>query len=123
MNVRVPKEGPWAPNLNTLVQVIGIVVIVFSVGKAWSAADSRIGVVEKKVDAAEEAQDDLDTRADTAVNRLDGFGFRIAALESKAPETDKALEELQQSISDQSGDLKVIREILTRIEKGEGAGR
>lgn len=56
MNVSVPKEGPWAPNLNTLVQVIGIVVIVFSVGGAWSTSGSRIGAVEKKVDAAEEAQ-------------------------------------------------------------------
>jgi chromosome segregation ATPase len=66
----------------------------------------------------------LTARADAASTsirdlngQIDRNGYRLAALEAKSPVVDETLKELQRILADQSGDLKVIREILLRLEK------
>lgn len=139
MNIPAPRGNWWTPQMlvsyATLISmVIGGLFVWFTlladVGmlKEWKVTHE--GEVKERMQENVAAQAALDARADTGekadgamTNRIDGLGYRISALESKAPQIDGALAALQQSMSDQSGDLKVIREILTRIEKGEGAGR
>lgn len=139
MNIPAPRGNWWTPqklvaDAALISMVIGGLFVWFTlladVGrlKEWKATHE--GEVKELMQENVAAQAALDARADTGekadgamTNRIDGLGYRISALESKAPQIDGALAALQQSMSDQSGDLKVIREILTRIEKGEGAGR
>ncbi|MGD9478783.1 hypothetical protein [Shinella sp. G-2] len=52
------------------------------------------------------------------VRKIDNLAYRIAAAEQMMASTAAAIKGLQALVSAQSGDIKVIREILQRIEAG-----
>lgn len=128
-------RGKWEWNINTVVQVVGLALIFAGGVGVWRDTQNRVGNLEEWRDEHERsvqaliAQEAaalaaLTARADAAVasirdlgTQVDRNGYRVAGLEAKSPVVDETLKELQRAIADQSGDLKVIREILQRLEK------
>jgi hypothetical protein len=131
------ERGKWEWNLHTIVQIVGL-AILFSTGVgAWRDLQNGQNHLEEWREEHERSVQTLiaqeaaalaalTARADNAVTairdlsgQVDRNGYRVAALEAKSPVVDETLKELQRTLADQSGDLKVIREILQRIEKGQ----
>lgn len=49
--------------------------------------------------------------------KYDNLAYRVTVQEQAAAQTNAAIEELKRSLADQSADIKVIREILTRLDQ------
>lgn len=50
-------------------------------------------------------------------DKYDNLAYRVTVQEQAAAQTNAAIEELKRSLADQSADIKVIREILTRLDQ------
>ncbi len=51
------------------------------------------------------------------------FGFRVQAGEQSAAATAGAIKEVQSTLNQQGADIRVVREILQRIEAGQRSAR
>lgn len=56
---------------------------------------------------------------ESEVRKIDNLTYRTAAAEQTTATTSAAIKDLQSLVSAQSGDIKVIREILQRLEAGQ----
>lgn len=91
--------------------------------RQWeTASKERRGEIERQfgtLSARNDAQDD-------ELNRLSALAsqnaYRVAGVEAQGDRLETGLTELAKQLSDQSGDLKVIKEILTRIETSQKNG-
>jgi predicted negative regulator of RcsB-dependent stress response len=131
------ERGKWEWNINTVAQIVGFLIIFATIISAWRDTQNQVGDINAwrisheegvKTLVAQEAAalsaltariDSLAVANATASTAADRLGYRVAGLEAKSPQVDEALKELSRTLAEQSGDLKVIREILQRIEKGQ----
>lgn len=130
---RAPKLE-W--NLNTVLQVISL--LSFLVGGIYLWANTtrdvedlqhwRIGHEQyhkerlAEVKGIEGRTEERFRAIEGEVRKIDGLSYRIAAAEQSTATTAAAIKDLQALVSAQSGDIKVIREILQRIEAGQRGG-
>jgi len=54
--------------------------------------------------------------------KADQLSYRVTVTEQTTTSTATAIKELQNLVSQQAGDIKVVREILQRIEAGQRGG-
>ena len=105
----VKNEINWA----TVAAIFGMLVTasgaVYQSGKFTTRAEG----VEKRVDVMEIRLQSVETVA----SKLDNLAYRVTVQEQGAQALSKSIEELKRSLADQSADLRVIREILTRLDK------
>ena len=137
-----PRRIEW--NLNTILSGLGLVTMITGGGylindqqrdireiKEWRVElegdlKDRRGEVERQfgsISAKAGAQDEAIRTAQALANQN---AYRIAGLETRGERLDAQLSDLARQLNDQSGDLKVIREILTRLEvaqRAEDTGR
>lgn len=131
-------------NLNTVVGLLSVLgsvgallAIVFGWGgqfnenrrnfaeiAEWQAdwqdqSKDRRGEIERQFGASgsrDSAQDDALRKNSELSNQN---AFRIAGLEARGERLERSLDDLAKQLNEQSGDLKVIKEILTRLEAGQ----
>jgi len=98
------KDGfTW--NLNTFVSVGGFAVTLVAIAVSYGQFVERSKNVETRVDALE-----------VQVRKIDTMDYRLTAAEAFGVTASRSLEEMRAAISQQSGDIRVMREILQRLE-------
>ena len=102
-------------NLNTLVSLIGFIGIFFAWGATWNQVQSEM----RANSAAIERLDKRLSAAEVALRTLDTQEIRIAAVEKQASEAAVSMRSLESTLNTLGSDIRVVREILQRIE-GEG---
>lgn len=121
-------------NINTIISVVGFVIMIG--GLVWNAAIFKASVddMARKYDgwiaqhetyhkdrlafvSASEAR--VDTRLsslETAIRKQDNLEYRMTVQEQGSANLAKSVEELKASISSLGTDIRVIREIITRLD-------
>lgn len=114
MNVP-PMDKRW--NINTIISVLGFALTLVTLGVAYGQLTQQAVETAKSLDDYRATTDLRLSKLETETRQIDNLAFRITAAESSNATVSRALDELQATVSQQSGDLRVIREILQRIER------
>ena len=134
--MRGPTIGRFEINLNTVLQLISILGVLAGGIYVWTNTTRDIEELQRwragheqyhkerlaEVKAMEGRTEERFRNLEGEVRKIDGLSFRIAATEQSAASTAAAIKDLQTLVSAQSGDIKVIREILQRIDAGRRDG-
>lgn len=129
--MELPKRAArleW--NLNTIIQVITLVVMGIGGVTIWVEKSRDIEELQSWRTALEQSQKDRlaefrerDGRAEerfrgleNEVRKIDNLTYRVTITEQSTATITTAIKDLQSVINQQSGDLKVVREILQRLE-------
>ena len=110
-----PPRWEWTWNLNTIFQVVQLAVLlaaaVWLLGE-MNAVNNRnrdsIETIDKRLTAVE-----ADTR------RLDTVELRLSAVEKQAADAAAAMRAVEGTLSTLSSDIRLVREILQRIEASQ----
>ncbi len=132
--MELPKRAQkleW--NLNTIIQLVtligmcaGGVAIWVNKGRDieelqnWKAGHELLHkerLVEVK--AIEARNEERFRSLESEVRKIDNLSYRLTVTEQSSTSTAAAIKDLQSLVSQQSGDLKVIKEILQRVEGGQ----
>lgn len=111
--MELPKRAQkleW--NLNTIIQIITLLMMVIGGVTIWVNKGRDIEELQKWRFAAEERLKSIDTE----VRKIDNIVYRVTVQEQTNATITSAMKELQSLINQQSGDLKVMKEILQRLE-------
>lgn len=133
-HMELPKRAQkleW--NLNTIIQLVtlvgmcaGGVAIWVNKGRDieelqnWKAGHELLHkerLVEVK--AIEARNEERFRSLESEVRKIDNLSYRLTVTEQSSTSTAGAIKDLQTLVSQQSGDLKVIKEILQRVEGGQ----
>lgn len=116
-NVRAPA-WKWEWNLNTVVILMG-----FAGGLiAWGATWERVSANQDSHAASLDRLDKRLAAVEVAIRQLDNHELRISAVEKQAAEAATSMRAVETSIGNLSSDMRVIREILQRIEASQRDG-
>lgn len=116
-----PMQAPsfrYELNLNTL--LLGITLVVTGVG--WGIGYNAL-VSGRDANAA--AIRGLETRVatiETTGRQLDNHELRITRVEGQAVEAATAMRAVEQSLGSLTSDMRLVREILERVERGQNGG-
>jgi len=102
-------------NLNTVIQVITLLMMCGGGVTIWVNKGRDIEELQKWQARSEERFRTLESE----VRKIDNLAYRVASTEQSSTSTAAAIKEVQGLISQQAGDLKVIKEILQRVEGGQ----
>lgn len=135
--MELPKRAArleW--NLNTIIQ--GVTLLVMGIGGVtiWVEKSRDIEELQSWRMSVEQSQKDRlaelrerDGRADERfrvlegeVRKIDNLTYRVTITEQSTATITTAIKDLQSLLNQQSGDLKVVREILQRIEASQRDG-
>lgn len=108
MHVDVKKEV----NYNTIISVCGFVLVL--AGMIWTTAqrDADLSTLAKEVARSDQRIVALETTA----RRVENLEYRVTVQEQGAQTLARAVEELKTALANQGADLRVIREIVTRMD-------
>lgn len=110
-------HGPKGWNINTYVSIGGFVILL--AGMVYTEGQSS-QKLQSTVDAFASYQTDTDNRIaqiEAQTRQLDSLAYRIGAAEASNAAVSRIMSDLQASVAQQSGDIKVVREILQRLER------
>lgn len=134
---RAPKLE-W--NLNTVLQIISLLTLLSGGIYVWANTTrdildlqqwrsghenlhkDRLAEVKSIEGRTDERFRSLEQDARKTTSLLENLSYRVTVTEQTTTSTATAIKELQSAVSQQSGDLKVVREILQRIEAGQQRG-
>lgn len=120
MHIPAPK-AEW--NINTIISVAGFALTLAGGVYAYGQLTSQVGFTASELASYKAATDVRLTGVETAVRQIDNLAYRMSAAENVNAGVSRALDDLQAAVSDQSGDIKLMREILQRIERQETPAR
>lgn len=112
--MNAPKWGPFEVNLNTLVIVFGFIAGIAAWGGTWQ----RVTAAAETNRASIERLDQRLTALETSSRRLDNHELRLGLVERQATDAAVAMRAVEASLSALSADLRVVKEILQRLEGG-----
>lgn len=111
-------------NWNTLISLGGFILVIGGMVWAGGAFTARSSALEAKVieNAIEQREKlktiEIRTAALESENRkLDNLQYRLSVVEQNNADTFRNLSELVKSQNDLSSDMKVVREILSRLDQ------
>lgn len=130
MGITRARTMEW--NLNTVIQLVSLAVMALGGVTIWVEKSRDIEELQNwrgghelyhkerlaEVKAMEGRTEERFRTIEGEVRKIDNLAYRIAAAEQSAASTAAAIKDLQALVSQQSGDIKVIREILQRIDAG-----
>ena len=117
--VRAPA-WKWEWNLNTVVILIGFAGGIAAWGATWERLNSGHSANSTSIDRLDRRL----TAVEVTIRILDTQELRIAAVEKQASDAAIAMRSLEGTLNNLSADIRVVREILQRLETGKaGAGR
>ncbi len=85
----------------------------------WVNKGRDIEELQKWRSAIEARSEERFRSLEAEVRKIDNLAYRVASTEQSSTSTAVAIKDLQTLVSQQSGDLKVIKEILQRVEGGQ----
>lgn len=108
MHVSVKKEV----NYNTIISVCGFAIVL--AGMIWTTAqrDADLSTLAREVSRADQRIVSLETSA----RRVENLEYRVTVQEQGTQTLARAVEELKTALANQGADLRVIREIVTRMD-------
>jgi hypothetical protein len=116
MQIATPRfRFEW--NLNTIVVLLGFAAGL--IGWGYTFNDIQVGRTQNKENIGR-----LDARlatVETEIRRIDNHELRITSIEKSAADAANTMRSLDKSINDLSSDMRVVREILQRIEAQQKA--
>lgn len=99
-----PMKREW--NINTFIVLGGFLAMAVGWGMTWGSTANDVTTLLEFKRAAE-----------GELRRIDSLAFRVAASERANETVSRVLEDLKTAVAQQSGDIRVVREILQRIER------
>lgn len=99
-------------NVNTLVNVIGFLVVIAGMGASWGQVTGRLDEHDRVVTRHGAQIENL--RGE--VGKIENLTYRVTVTEQAQSELARSVEELKALVNGQAADLRVIREILSRVE-------
>lgn len=110
------ERGPNIINLNTYVTVAGFIIMiavsVFGWGVMYSSLQGNVSNNSKNIELIDKRL----TGLETTLRVLDNHEIRIVNVEQQAAGTAQSLRALENSVSNLGSDVRVMKEILLRIE-------
>lgn len=107
----------WEWNLNTIVVLAG-----FASGFiAWGYTLATMQTTQKVNESGISQLEDRVSVNEVALRRIDNHELRITNIEKTAADSAQTMKSLDKSINDLSSDMRVVREILQRIESAQKA--
>lgn len=100
-------------NVNTIIQVVGFLVLIGGMGVSWGTAEESRRTMGEKLAAS----DARITAHDAQISAIPNLAYRLTVLEQANLSTTKALDDLRAAVNSQGTDIRVIREILTRLDQ------
>lgn len=110
-----PPRKEW--NINTIISVAGFCLTLAGGVYAYGQLTSQVAYTEDQLSAYKAAMDLRVAAIELSTRQIDALAYRITAAESTNATISKGLADLQAAVSQQSGDIRVVREILQRIER------
>jgi hypothetical protein len=110
-----PPRKEW--NINTIISVAGFFLTLAGGVYAYGQLTSQVAYTEEQLAAYKTATDLRVAAIELSTRQIDALAFRLTAAESTNATISKGLADLQAAVSQQSGDIRVVREILQRIER------
>lgn len=104
-------------NINTVISVVGFGIMLASMAVGYGRFTEQMMQTTAELSAYKAATDLRIAKLETDTRQLDNLAFRMSAAETSNAAVTRALGDLQSAVANQSGDIKVIREILVRIEQ------
>lgn len=99
-------------NINTIISVCGFGVMI--AGLVWTTAQRDADLSALSLEYAR--ADQRLVALETSTRRVDNIEYRITAQEQGSQTLGRAVEELKVALANQGADLRVIREIVTRMD-------
>ncbi|MEY9328227.1 putative nucleic acid-binding Zn-ribbon protein [Sinorhizobium fredii] len=135
--MELPKRAQkleW--NLNSILNLITLIGMIGGGGWIWANTTRDIEELQTWRTSVEQTQKDRlaesrerDGRTDerfrgleAEVRKIDNLTYRVTITEQSTATITTAIKDLQTLLNQQSGDLKVVREILQRIEASQRDG-
>lgn len=114
--MQLPPKGKIEWNLNTLLQLAQIAFVVIGGVTLWvnqtrDITDLQTWRTEAVADI-KNLKDDV-RKVDT---KVEGLQYRATSTEQQVANMNAALKEIQAAVNQQTGDVRLVREILQRIE-------
>ncbi len=120
-------------NLNSILNLITLIGMIGGGGWIWANTTRDIDELQAWRTSTEQHQKDGIAEArerdgrteerfrslENEVRKIDNLSYRVTVTEQTSTNTASAIKDLQTLLSQQAGDLKVMREILQRIEGGQ----
>lgn len=120
-------------NLNTLLQLVSLATLLATGIYVWANTTRDVEELQRwrmgheqyhkerlaEVKSVEGRTEERFRSIESEVRKIDNLTYRIAEAEQTTVTTLAAIKDLQSLVSAQSGDIKVIREILQRLEAGQ----
>jgi len=118
--MELPKRAQkleW--NLNTIIQLVTLFGMCIGGVTIWVNKGRDIEELQKWRSAMEARSEERFRSIESEVRKIDNLAYRVASTEQSTTSTASAIKDLQGLLSQQAGDLKVIKEILQRVEGGQ----
>lgn len=120
MNLHLPPVKREI-NINTIILVVSFILTtaITAGGMVYTYAQMA-GQVDQSQVAFREYRTQNDTRIagmEIVTRQIDNLTYRMSTVETATSSFSRALDDLRAEMSQQSGDLRVIKEILTRLER------
>lgn len=136
--MEIPKRAAkleW--NLNTVINLATLISLIGGGGWIWANTTRDIEELQEwrtshdqyhkermvEVSALNARNEERFRGIEGEIRKIDNLTYRVAQTEQSTSTTATAIKELQSVLSQQSGDLKVVREILQRIEAAQRSTR
>jgi hypothetical protein len=107
-------------NINTIISLAGFALTLAGGVYAYSQFTSQVVYTSQELAAYKAATDVRITAVELAARQLDRLEFRVGAAESSNASIARGLDELQSAVANQSGDIRVIVEIVKRLDNSAG---
>jgi len=131
MSISRAAKLEW--NLNTLIQLVTLVGMCAGGVAIWIDKSRDIEELQAwrtghdqyhkerlaEVKAGEGRTEERFKSLESDIRKIDQITYRVTVVEQSTTTTAMAIKELQTTMSETSGDLKVVREILQRIEASQ----
>jgi hypothetical protein len=109
-----PVKREW--NINTIISLAGFVLTLAGGVYAYGQLTLQVGYTSQELAAYRAATDVRITAVELAARQFDRLEFRIGAAEDSNASIARGLDDLQSAVANQSGDIRVIVEIVKRLE-------
>ena len=100
-------------NVNTIITIVGFLLTIAGGGVAWGTAQANIATLTN----SQSALDVRVTAAEGVTSRLVNLEYRVAVAEQANTNLARAVDELRAAVANQSADIRVVREIVTRMDR------
>lgn len=119
MHFPKPKLGPFAINLNTIIQIITLVTMACGGVALWVNRSRDVDELQSWKLSATAHTEVLEARVDKVEAQVNNHEFRINMGEQLNASTVASIKDVNSTLNKQSVDLGVMKEILQRIEAAQ----